>query len=329
MQFAQLRRREFITLLSGVAAWPIGVRAQQANPVVGFLSSLSPGSTEHLVAAFQKGLNASGFQEGHNVTVEYRWADGEYGRLPELAADLVQRGVAVLAATGGEPSALAAKAATSTIPIVFTIGGDPVKVGLVGSLNRPGGNTTGVSLLTNLAETKRLGLLNDAVPAGVFGVLINPNFQGAPDQSREVEVAGRAIGRPIQIVNAGNDQELEEAFATFARGRVAALLVVADPLFTIRRDRIMALAAQLKIPAIYPYREYTETGGLMSYGISLKEGYHQAGVYTGQVLKGAKPADLPVYQSTKFEFVINLKTAKTLGIKFSENVLSLADEVIE
>jgi putative ABC transport system substrate-binding protein len=325
-----MKRREFITLLGGaVAAWPLAARAQQANPVVGFLSSLSPGSTKHLVAAFQKGLNESGFQEGHNVTVEYRWADGEYGRLPEFAADLVQRGVAVLAATGGEPSALAAKAATSTIPIVFTIGGDPVKVGLVGSLNRPGGNTTGVSLLTNLAETKRLGLLNDAVPAGVFGVLINPNFQGAPDQSREVEVAGRAIGRPIQIVNAGNDQELEEAFATFARGRVAALLVVADPLLTIRRDRIMALAAQLKLPAIYPYREYTETGGLMSYGISLKEGYRQAGVYTGQVLKGAKPADLPVYQSTKFEFVINLKTAKTLGIKFSDNVLSLADEVIE
>jgi len=325
-----IRRREFITLLGGAAAaWPVAARGQQANPVVGFLSSLSPDSTKHLVAAFQKGLSESGFQEGHNVTVEYRWADGEYGRLPEFAADLVQRGVAVLAATGGEPSALAAKAATSTIPIVFTIGGDPVKVGLVGSLNRPGGNTTGVSLLTNLAETKRLGLLNDAVPAGVFGVLINPNFQGAPDQSREVEVAGRAIGRVIQIVNAGNDQELEEAFATFARGRVAALLVVADPLLTIRRDRIMALAAQLKLPAIYPYREYTETGGLMSYGISLKEGYRQAGVYTGQVLKGAKPADLPVYQSTKFEFVINLKTAKTLGIKFSDNVLSLADEVIE
>jgi len=322
-------RREFITLIGGAAAWPLAARGQQANPVVGFLSSLSPDSTKHLVAAFQKGLSESGFQEGHNVTVEYRWADGEYGRLPEFAADLVQRGVAVLAATGGEPSALAAKAATSTIPIVFTIGGDPVKVGLVGSLNRPGGNTTGVSLLTNLAETKRLGLLNDAVPAGVFGVLINPNFQGAPDQSREVEVAGRAIGRAIQIVNAGNDQELEEAFATFARGRVAALLVVADPLLTIRRDRIMALAAQLKLPAIYPYREYTETGGLMSYGISLKEGYRQAGVYTGQVLKGAKPADLPVYQSTKFEFVINLKTAKTLGIKFSDNVLSLADEVIE
>jgi putative ABC transport system substrate-binding protein len=262
--------------------------------------------------------------------IEYRWAEGEYSRLPELATDLVQRGVAVLAATGGEPSALAAKAATSTIPIVFTIGGDPVKVGLVGSLNRPGGNATGVSLLTSLAETKRLGLLNEAVPAaGVFGVLINPNYQGAQDQSREVQEAGRAIGRPIQIVNAGNDQELEEAFATFARGRVAALLVTADPFLTIRRDRIMALAAQLKLPAIYAYREYADAGGLMSYGISLKEGYHQAGVYTGQVLKGAKPADLPVLQSTKFEFVINLKTAKTLGIKFSENVLSLADEVIE
>ena len=327
-----MKRREFIILLGGGAtvAWPLAARAQQtALPVIGFLSSRSPDEAKQSVTAFRSGLRTTGYVGGQNVVIEYRWADGEYGRLPELAADLVQRGVAVLAATGGEPSALAAKAATSTIPIVFTIGGDPVKVGLVGSLNRPGGNATGVSLLTSLAETKRLGLLNDAVPAGVFGVLINPNLQGAQDQSREVQEAGRAIGRPIQIVNAGNDQELEEAFATFARGRVAALLVAADPFFTIRRDRIMALAAQLKLPAIYPYREYAETGGLMSYGISLKEGYHHAGVYTGQVLKGAKPADLPVLQSTKFEFVINLKTAKTLGIKFSENVLSLADEVIE
>jgi putative ABC transport system substrate-binding protein len=297
-------------------------------PVIGFLSSRLPDEAKQSLTGFRSGLRTTGYVDGQNVVIE--GAEGEYSRLPGLAADLVRRGVAVLVATGGEPSALAAKAATSTIPIVFTIGGDPVKVGLVGSLNRPGGNVTGVSLLSSLADTKRLGLLNEVVPAtGVFDVLINPNFQAAEDQSREVQAAGRAIGRPIQIVNAGNDQELEQAFATFARGGVAALLVAADPFFAGRRDRIIALAAQLKLPAIYEFREYAEAGGLMSYGISLKDGYHQAGVYTGQVLKGAKPADLPVQQSTKFEFVINLKTAKALGVKFSENVLSLADDAIE
>ena len=299
-------------------------------PVIGFLSSRLPDEAKQSLTGFRSGLRTTGYVDGQNVVIEYRWADGEYSRLPGLAADLVRRGVAVLVATGGEPSALAAKAATSTIPIVFTIGGDPVRVGLVSSLNRPGGNATGVSLLTSLAEAKRLGLLNEVIlGAGVFDVLINPNYQQAEAQSREVQEAARAIGRPIQIVNAGNDQELEEAFATLAQRRVAAMLVTADPFFTTRRDRIIALAAQLKLPAIYEFREYTEAGGLMSYGISLKDGYHQAGIFTGQVLKGAKPADLPVQQSTKFEFVINLKTAKTLGVKFSENVLSLADDVIE
>jgi putative ABC transport system substrate-binding protein len=327
-----VKRREFITLLGGAAAaWPLAARAQEpATPVVGFLDSRSPDKAKQSVTAFRSGLRTTGYIDGQNVVIEYRWADGEYNRLLGLAADLVQRGVAVLVATGGEPSALAAKAATSTIPIVFTIGGDPVKVGLVGSLNRPGGNATGVSLLTTLAEAKRLGLLNEAVPAAaVFGVLINPNYQQAEAQSRELQEAGRAIGRPIQIVNAGNDQELEVAFATLGQRRAAALLVAADPFFATRRDRIVALAAELKLPAIYEIREYAEAGGLMSYGISLNEAYHQAGVYTGQILKGAKPADLPVHQSTKFEFVINLKTAKALGVKFSDNVLSLADEVIE
>ena len=327
-----MKRRAFITLLgSAAAAWPLAARAQQpAMPVIGFLSSRLPDEAKQSLTGFGSGLRTTGYVDGQNVVIEYRWADGEYSRLPGLAADLVRRGVAVLVATGGEPSALAAKAATSTIPIVFTIGGDPVKVGLVSSLNRPGGNATGVSLLTSLAEAKRLGLLNEVIlGAGVFDVLINPNYQQAEAQSREVQEAARAIGRPIQIVNAGNDQELEEAFATLAQRRVAAMLVTADPFFTTRRDRIIALAAQLKLPAIYEFREYTEAGGLMSYGISLKDGYHQAGIFTGQVLKGAKPADLPVQQSTKFEFVINLKTAKTLGVKFSENVLSLADDVIE
>ena len=327
-----MKRRAFITLLgSAAAAWPLAARAQQpAMPVIGFLSSRLPDEAKQSLTGFGSGLRTTGYVDGQNVVIEYRWADGEYSRLPGLAADLVRRGVSVLVATGGESSALAAKAATSTIPIVFTIGGDPVKVGLVSSLNRPGGNATGVSLLTSLAEAKRLGLLNEVRPgAGVFDVLINPNYQQAEAQSREVQEAARAIGRPIQIVNAGNDQELEEAFATLAQRRVAAMLVTADPFFTTRRDRIIALAAQLKLPAIYEFREYTEAGGLMSYGISLKDGYHQAGIFTGQVLKGAKPADLPVQQSTKFEFVINLKTAKTLGVKFSENVLSLADDVIE
>ena len=326
-----MRRREFITVLGGAAAWRLAARAQQpAMPVIGFLSSRLPDEAKQSLTGFRSGLRTTGYVDGQNVVIEYRWADGEYSRLPGLAADLVRRGVAVLVATGGEPSALAAKAATSTIPIVFTIGGDPVKVGLVSSLNRPGGNATGVSLLTSLAEAKRLGLLNEVIPgAGVFDVLINPNYQQADAQLREVQEAARAIGRPIQIVNAGNDQELEEAFATLVQRRVAAMLVAADPFFTTRRDRIIALAAQLKLPAIYEFREYTEAGGLMSYGISLKDGYHQAGIFTGQVLKGAKPADLPVQQSTKFEFVINLKTAKALGVKFSENVLSIADDVIE
>ena len=327
-----MKRREFIRLVGGAAvAWLLRAHAQpSALPVIGFLSSRSPDEAKQSVAAFRSGLRTNGYADGQNVVIEYRWAEGEYSRLPELAADLVQRGVAVLAATGGEPSALAAKAATSTIPIVFTIGGDPVKVGLVGSLNRPGGNVTGVSLLTSLAEAKRLGLLNEVIPdAGVFGVLINPNYQQAEAQSREVQEAARAIGRPIQIVNVGNNQELEVAFATFAQRSTAALLVTADPFFTTNRNRIVALAAQLGLPAIYEFREYVDIGGLMSYGISLKEGYYQAGVYTGRILKGANPADLPVEQSTKFEFVINLRTAKTLGLRFSDNVLSLADEVIE
>jgi putative ABC transport system substrate-binding protein len=326
-----VKRREFITLLGGAATWPLAARAQQpVMPVVGFLSSRSPDESKHLVAAFRTGLQTVGYVEGQNVAIEYRWAEGQYARLPELAADLVRRGVAVLVTTGGEPSALAAKEATSTIPIVFTVGGDPVKVGLVASLNRPGGNATGVSLLTTAPEAKRLGLLNEVVPnAAVFGVLINPNYQEAEAQSREVQDAARAIGRQIQIANAGNDRELETAFAALVRQRASALLVSADPFFDTRRDRIVALAAQFKLPAIYQFRDFAVAGGLMSYGISITDGYRQVGIYAGQVLKGAKPADLPIHQSIKFEFVINLRTAKALGVKISDNLLSLADEVIE
>ena len=245
-------------------------------------------------------------------------------------ADLVRRRVAVLVAAGGEPSALAAKAATSTIPIVFSIGGDPVKFGLVTSLNRPGGNATGVSLLTTAPEAKRVGLLKELVPnAAVFGALINPNAPAAEAQVRDVQEAARAIGRQIQIANAANDRELEAAFATIVAQHATALLVTADPFFDTRRDRIVALAAQFKLPAIYQFRDYAVAGGLMSYGISITDGYRQVGVYTGQVLKGAKPADLPVQLPTKFEFVINLKTANALGVKISDNLLSIADEVIE
>jgi len=327
-----MKRRQFITLLGGAAgAWPLAAHAQQpAMPVIGFMHPQSPDVTAEPLRGLRAGLKESGYSEGENVAIEYRWAEADYGRLPGLAADLVRGNVAILVATGGEPSALAAKAATSTIPIVFTVGGDPVRVGLVDSLNRPGGNATGVSLLTTLAEAKRLGLLNEVVPAaGVFGVLINPNFQAADAQLREVQEAGHALGRPIQIVNAGNDREVETAFAALGQRHAGALLVTADPFLTTRRDRIVRLAAQYKLPAIYELREFAEAGGLMTYGVSLKEAYRQAGIYTGQVLKGARPADLPVHQSIKFEFVINLKTARTLGIKFSDNVLSLADEVIE
>jgi len=327
-----MRRREFITLLGGAAAaWPLAAHAQQpAIPVIGYLSSRSPDESRHLVEAFRMGLAAGGYVEGQNVAIEYRWGEGQYGRLPALAADLVSRGVAVLVTTGGEPSVLAAKAATSAVPIVFTVGGDPVKLGLVASLNRPGGNATGVSLLTTAPEAKRLGLLKELVPdAAVFGVLINPNYQEAEAQSREVQEAGRAIGRRVQIANAGSDQELGTAFAALVEQRAGALLVAADPFFDTRRQRIVALAAQFKLPAIYQFRDYAVAGGLMSYGISISDGYRQVGIYTGQILKGANPANLPIHQSIKFECVINLKTAKTFGFQISDNLLSLADEVIE
>ena len=331
-----MKRREFITILGGAAAapsmfWPRLASAEQATmPVIGFLSSRSPAESSHLVAAFRAGLQAGGYVEGQNVAIEYRWAEGQYDRLPALAVDLVRRGVAVLATTGGEPSALAAKAATSTIPIVFTVGGDPVKIGLVASLNRPGGNATGVSLLTTVPEAKRLGLLYELVPnAALIGVLINPNYQGAEAQSREVQDAARAIDRPIEIAMAGNDRQLEAAFGTLVQQHADALLVGADPFFGTRRDRIIALAAQFKLPAMYQFRDYPVAGGLMSYGINITDGYRQVGVYTGQVLKGAKPADLPIHQSIKFEFIINLKSAKALGLQIPDKLIALADEVIE
>jgi putative ABC transport system substrate-binding protein len=327
-----VRRREFVALLgSAAAAWPLAVRAQQpAMPVIGFMSARAPEDSVPPLAAFRRGLKEEGFVESENVAIEFRWARGDYSRLPALAADLVSRQVAVIVAAGGEPSALAAKAATATIPIVFGIGGDPVKAGLVETFSRPGGNVTGVTLLTNLMEPKRLGLLRDLAPGvPLIGTLINPSFPPSVHQLQQIEEAAHVISQPIVIAKASNDDELETAFASLAREGAGALLITADPYFDTRRDRIVAFAARQRLPAIYQFREYAVAGGLLSYGVSITDGYRQYGAYAARILKGAKPAELPVYQPTKFELVINLKTAKTLGLKISDNLLTLADEVIE
>jgi len=326
-----MKRREFITLLGGAAAWPLAARAQQpAMPVVGFLNARSPIDTAHLVAAFRRGLAENGYVEGQNVTIDYRWASGQPDRLPAMAMELVDRPVVVLAATGGENSAMAAKAATSTIPIVFAVGSDPIKLGLVASYNRPGGNVTGINILTTTLEAKRLGLLHELVPqAATVGVLLNPNWPPSANQLRDVQDAARVVGLQINVLRASTDQEIDAAFETVAQQRIAALAVTGNPFYDTRREKLVALAARHAVPVIYQFREFTAAGGLMSYGIDLPDAYRQVGVYVGRVLKGAKPADLPVLQPTKFEFVINLKTAKALGVKFSDNLMSLADEVIE
>jgi len=327
-----MKRRDFITLLGGaVAAWPVAARAQQpAMPVIGFMSARSPEDSVHLLEAFRRGLKEGGFVEGENVAVQFRWARGDYSRLPALAADLVGRQVAVIVAAGGDPSGLAAKSATATIPIVFGIGGDPVKAGLVSSFSRPGGNVTGVTLLTSLMEPKRLGVLRDLVPGvALIGVLINPDFPPAALQLQQVEEAARAIGQRIVIAKASNDDALEAAFRSLVQEGAGALLVASDPYFDTRRERIVGFAQQRRLPAIYQFREYAVAGGLLSYGVSITDAYRQYGVYTASILKGAKPADLPVLQPTKFELVINLKTARALGVNISDNLLALADEVIE
>ena len=328
-----MRRREFIILLSGGAtvAWPFAAHAQQAAmPVIGVMSARSPDDSPHLLAAFRQGLAEGGFVEGQNVAIEFRWARGQYDQLPAIAADLVSRQVNVLTAIGGEPSALAAKRATSTIPIVFGIGSDPVSAGLVESWNRPGANVTGATLLTALMEPKRFGLLRELAPgATLIGVLLNPIFPPATRQLQEIEEAARSIDQRIIVTRASTDEELDAAFATLTNAHVGALLVAADPYFDVRRDRIIGFVGRERLPAIYQFREYAVAGGLLSYGVNITEVYRQYGVYTAKILKGAKPADLPIWQPTKFELVINLKTAKSLGIKISDNLLSLADEVIE
>jgi putative tryptophan/tyrosine transport system substrate-binding protein len=330
-----MNRRTLITWLGGAAAgaaWPHMAHAQgPALPVIGFLSARSPEESVPETEAYRRGLKeGGGFVEGQTVAIEFRWARGDYSRLPALAADLVQQRVAVITAAGGEPSALAAKAATSTIPIVFSIGGDPVRVGLVESFNRPGGNVTGVAVLSIMMEPKRLGLLRELAPGvELVGVLINPNSPGAVRQAPDIEDAARRIGQRIVIAKAGTDDELEAAFVSLLRERVGALLVAADAYFDTQRDRIVAFAARQRLPAIYHFREYAVAGGVLSYGVSITDGYRQLGLYTAKILSGTKPADLPVQQVTKFELIINLKTAKALGITISDDLLSLADEVIE
>ena len=326
-----IRRREFITLLGGAAAWPIAARAQQAMPVIGFLHPTSPDANADRLRGFHLGLKDTGYVEGENVMIVYRWAEAHYDRLPELASELVRRQVTVIAATGGSPAAMAAKAATTTIPFVFAIGEDPVGLGLVTSLARPGGNATGINYFTYELVAKRLELLRALVPGMArLAVLVNPtNVTNTEATLRDVDASARTIGLQIHVLKASSIGQISEAFATLARERVDALFVGPDALFNSRRVQIAILAARHVVPATYPQRTFVEAGGLMSYGTNLTDAWRQAGVYIGRILKGAKPADLPVAQSTKFELVINHATAKTLGLTVPDNLIATADEVIE
>jgi putative ABC transport system substrate-binding protein len=325
-----MKRRDFITLLGSASAWSIAAHAQQAAmPVVGFLHYASPATLVNLAAAVREGLKEAGYVEGQNVAVEYRWAEGDYDRLPALVADLVRRQVTVITA-GGAVAAEAAKSATTTIPIVFTSGADPVASGLVRSLSRPGGNLTGVSLLAAEMATKRLELIRDLLPhARAVAMIVNPTFPGAEAEMAEVEAAGRMIGMQTHGVKATSPSDIDAALASFGQIHVDAFMVGADGFFITRRDQFAALARRYAIPGIYPFPNFPEAGGLLSYGVSLADAYRQAGVLTGRILKGAKPAELPVMQPTKFELVLNLKTAKALGLEVPPSLLARADEVIE
>jgi len=327
-----VRRREFITLLGGGGiVRKKTVRAQQpAMPVIGVLGAPSPAPYARYVAAFHQGLKEAGYVEGQNIAVEYRWAEGRYERLPAMAADLISRRVAVIVPIGGAPAAVAAKAATSTVPVVFTMTADPLELGIVASINRPGGNITGVAMMGVELEAKRLELLRELVPAApLIAMLVNPSNAQAETQSREVQKVARAIGQQVLILSASTERELETVFATLVQERVGALLVGADTFFTSQPTSFAVLTARHAIPAIYPWRSHVDAGGLMSYGASLLDSYRQAGVYTGRILNGAKPADLPILQPTKFELVINLKTAKAIGLTVPPTLLARADEVIE
>ena len=323
-----MKRREFIAIAGGAAAWPLIARAQQQIPLVGFLNGQSAGGYAHVVAAFKQGLNETGFVEGQNVAIEYRWADQHFDRLPELAADLVRRQPTVLVATGG--SQRAAIAATKTIPIVAGFGGDPVRLGYVASLNHPSGNVTGVTIFSADLEAKRLELINEVVPRGeIIGYLFAPVFDFSDVERREVESAAQLIRRDIRIVEVSKDADLEKAFTTLAELKVGGVLIASGALFNNLRDHLLALTTRLKIPAVHEAREFVVAGGLMSYGTNVPEVYRQIGIYTGRVLKGEKPADLPVLEPTKFDMAINLRTAKALGIDMPTSILLRANETIE
>jgi putative ABC transport system substrate-binding protein len=327
-----MRRREFIGLVGGASvAWPLAGRAQQPGmPVIGYFSARSPESDVPMVAAFREGLKEAGYIEGKNVAIEFRWGLGQYDRLPALANDLVTRRVDVIVTSGGDTSALAAKAATTTIPIVFVSGGDPVQAGLVGSLNRPGGNITGVTSLLTVLGGKQLELLRELVPkASVIGLLINPNEPTSESQVGDVQAAAREIGVQLIVLRASTERDIDAAFATLVQQRVGALILAISPLFLTQADKLVALAARHTVPVMYFRREFAAAGGLVSYGSGTAEYYRQIGVYAGRILKGEKPGDLPVVRSTKFELVINLKTAKALGIHVPTSMQLLADEVIE
>jgi putative ABC transport system substrate-binding protein len=324
-----MRRREFIAGIGLTAAWSLGARAQSSIPVIGFLNNGTAKGGADLQTAFRQGVSEAGYIEGSNVTIEYLWGEGHDDRLPELAADLVRRRVSVIAATS-TPAALAAKRATATIPIVFETGGDPIKLGLVASLNRPGGNITGVTQLSSELVSKRLGLLHDLIPtATIIGFFVNPTDPTTETRTSDMQQAAHALGLQIHVLNASTEGEINAAFATLSELRAGALLVGGSNFFIRRREQLAALAARQGVPAIYQHREYAAAGGLISYGTSLTDSYHRAGIYAGRILKGEKPADLPVMQPTKFELVINLKTARALGLNIPPGVLAIADEVIE
>ena len=325
-----MKRREFISLLGGAAAaWPLAAHAQQPMPVIGFLSSVSQAQTRHMVAAFQRGLGETGYVDGRNVTIDYRFVDGQYDRLPALASEMVRRPVSLILAAG-PPAALAAKVATTAIPIVFIVGFDPVGAGLVASFNQPGGNATGVVLISGPLGQKRLELVRDLVPkAAVVAMLANPSSPDAVPEIREVQAAAQANGLQLRMLNAGTPGEIDAAFASFAGQRPDALLIGGDPFYMARREDIVRLVARSGLAAVYPFREFTEAGGLISYGTNLANSYRQAGIYAGRILGGAKPGDLPVMQPTTFELVINLKTAKGLGIDIPPTLHARSDEVIE